>query len=170
MGASEWGGDSQKPSSRVQFSNHGRRAELGLDLMATSTEQSALCILAALKEEWERDPSLLSCRTESLVLGPLKSKHKIEEAEITRGIRFLIERRALDALVRKDGRATLPFMMALESASSEDRERLLAAFGNVNLSDAAVSEIVHLLDKYDVFEQTRVVAREHVEMAESALG
>ncbi|MEP6753924.1 MAG: polyprenyl synthetase family protein, partial [Chthonomonadales bacterium] len=69
----------------------------------------------------------------------------------------------------RDGRATLPFMMALESASSEDRERLLAAFGNVNLSDAAVSEIVHLLDKYDVFEQTRVVAREHVEMAESSL-
>lgn len=94
--------------------------------MATSTEQIALWILAALKEEWERDPSHLTCRTESIVLGVLKSQHKIEDADITRGIRFLIDRRALDAVNRKDGRATLPntigFEILAEHASSQKRD------------------------------------------------
>src|SRR5207249_7769855 len=67
-----------------------------LDLMAASTDQIAIWILMALKEEWERDPSHLTCRIESVVLGPLKSKHKIEDADITRGIRFLVDHRMLD--------------------------------------------------------------------------
>lgn len=97
--------------------------------MATSTEQIALWILAALKEEWERDPSHLTCRTESVVLGALKSQHKIEDADITRGIRYLIDRRALGAVNRKDGRATLPNAIGLEilaehaSAQKRDVER-----------------------------------------------
>jgi hypothetical protein len=82
--------------------------------MAASTEQIALWILAALKEERERDPSRLTCRTEAIVLGPLKSKHKIEDADITRGIKYLMGRRALDAVNRKDGRATLPNEIGLE--------------------------------------------------------
>ena len=76
--------------------------------MATSTEQIAIWVLQALKEEWERDPSRMTCRTEAAVLGPLKTKHGIEDVDITRGIRFLVERRALDAVNREDGRATLP--------------------------------------------------------------
>lgn len=82
--------------------------------MAASTEQIAFWILAALKEEWERDPSHSTCRPESVVLGALKTQHKIEDADITRGIRYLIDRRALDAVNRKDGRATLPNTIGLE--------------------------------------------------------
>ena len=68
----------------------------------------------ALKEEWERDSSHLTCRTESAVLGPLKSEHHVEAADITRGIRFLIERRLLNAVNRQDGRATLPSPAGLD--------------------------------------------------------
>ena len=76
--------------------------------MAATTEQIAIWILAALKTESERDSSLLTCRTESEVLGPLKSKHRIEDSDIGRGIKFLVERRMLKAVDRSDGRATLP--------------------------------------------------------------
>src|SRR5439155_26315721 len=76
--------------------------------MAASTEQIAIWILMALKKEWERDPSHLTCRTESVVLDPLKSRHKIKDADINRGIHFLITRQMLSAINRVDGRATLP--------------------------------------------------------------
>lgn len=69
----------------------------------------------------------------------------------------------------RDGRATLPFLLALNEARDCDRDRLLAAFGNANLSDKAVSEAVRVLEGYDVFERTRAVAREHVELADAAL-
>ncbi len=69
----------------------------------------------------------------------------------------------------RDGRATLPFLLALNEAEAADRDSLLAAFGNATLSDAAVADAVHTLARYDVFERTRAAAREHVEMAEAAL-
>ena len=69
----------------------------------------------------------------------------------------------------RDGRATLPLLLALDVAIKEDRERLLAAFGNANLLDNAVLDIVQLLSRYHVFEDTRAVAREHIELAEESL-
>jgi len=91
-----------------------------LDLVAASTEQIAIWILMALKEEWERDPSHLTCRTGAIVLGPLESKHAIEDADITRGMRFLIDRRMLDAVNREDGRATLPNALGLEHLAAHE--------------------------------------------------
>ena len=82
--------------------------------MAISTEQIAIWILAVLKEEWERDSSIITCRTEASVLGFLKPKHKIDDSDITRGLRFLVERKMLTAVNRKDGRATLPSRCGLE--------------------------------------------------------
>ena len=69
----------------------------------------------------------------------------------------------------RDGRATLPFLLALSEAEAADRDSLLAAFGNAMLSDAAVADAVLTLTRYDVFERTRAAAREHVEKAETAL-
>lgn len=69
----------------------------------------------------------------------------------------------------RDGRATLPFLLALNEAETADRDSLLAAFGNATLPDAAVAEAVRTLARYDVFERTRAAAREHVEKAEAAL-
>jgi octaprenyl-diphosphate synthase len=69
----------------------------------------------------------------------------------------------------RDGRATLPFLLALGEARAADRDVLLAAFGNAALTDEAVAEAVHVLDRYGVFERTRAAAREHVELADAAL-
>ncbi|XHR28577.1 MAG: hypothetical protein ACFUZC_22000 [Chthoniobacteraceae bacterium] len=99
--------------------------------MAISTEQIAIWILAALKEEWERDPSLLTCRTEASVLVSLKSKHKINDSDITRGIRFLLQRGMLTAVNRKDGRATLASMCGqefLEAHMDSKKEQTKADF------------------------------------------
>jgi hypothetical protein len=82
--------------------------------MDASTEQIAVWILTALKEEWEHDRSHLTCRAESVVLGPLKSKYNIEDADITRSIRYLVDRRMLQAVNRQDGRATLPSPAGLD--------------------------------------------------------
>ena len=67
-----------------------------------------------MKEEWERDPSHLTCRTESVVLGPLKSKHKIEDSDIVRGINFLAPPGMLSAVKRNDGRATFPSQIGFD--------------------------------------------------------
>ncbi len=86
--------------------------------MAAPTEQIAIWILMALKEEWDRDPSLLTCRTESVVLGPLKAKHKIEDGEIVRGIRFLVNGHMLKAVNRSDGRASFPSDRGLDYSAA----------------------------------------------------
>lgn len=69
----------------------------------------------------------------------------------------------------RDGRATLPFLLALDAATPDERGRLMAAFGNATLDDANVLEICDLLTAYDAFDQTRAAARTYVEQAESAL-
>ena len=69
----------------------------------------------------------------------------------------------------RDGRATLPFLLALGEARAADRDDLLAAFGNAALTDKAVAEAVRVLDGYGVFDRTREAAREHVDLADAAL-
>jgi octaprenyl-diphosphate synthase len=69
----------------------------------------------------------------------------------------------------RDGRATLPFLLALKKAQSADRDRILAAFGNASLEDSAIGEIVEILDRYGVFDEARKEATAHVERADQAL-
>jgi octaprenyl-diphosphate synthase len=69
----------------------------------------------------------------------------------------------------RDGRATLPFLLALEAATPAERCDLLAAFGNPDLDDSAVLEICDILAAYDSFDRTRDAARRHVEQADAAL-
>jgi octaprenyl-diphosphate synthase len=69
----------------------------------------------------------------------------------------------------RDGRATLPFLLALGEARAADRDVLLASFGNAALTDEAVAEAVRVLDRYGVFDRTRAAAREHVDLADAAL-
>lgn len=69
----------------------------------------------------------------------------------------------------RDGRATLPFLLALREAQTADRELLLSAFNNDRLEDGAVAEIVCLLNRYGVLDRTREAARTHVEQAAAAL-
>jgi octaprenyl-diphosphate synthase len=69
----------------------------------------------------------------------------------------------------RDGRATFPFLLALESASPDERTRLLAAFGNANLDDAGVLDACAILEAHSAFDRTRAAARIQVEKAELAL-
>ena len=69
----------------------------------------------------------------------------------------------------RDGRATLPVLIALADADSSDRETILSTFGNAALCDQAVGDVVTVLERYNAFERTRAVARTHVEQAENAL-
>jgi hypothetical protein len=78
--------------------------------MPPSVEKISIWVLEALEEEWRRDPSLLTCRPASQVLGPLKTKHNIEDADIDRAIMFMISptRQYLQVVNREDGQAILP--------------------------------------------------------------
>ncbi len=69
----------------------------------------------------------------------------------------------------RDGRATLPFLLALEQATSAERLLLLTAFGNPNLDDAGVQAVCDLLLTHNVIDRTRALARDHVECADEAL-
>jgi octaprenyl-diphosphate synthase len=69
----------------------------------------------------------------------------------------------------RDGRATLPFLLALNEAHAADRDLILTAFGNAALDDAAVEDVVRVLERYDVCDRTRAAARSHVEQADAAL-
>jgi geranylgeranyl pyrophosphate synthase len=69
----------------------------------------------------------------------------------------------------KDGRATLPFLLAVQEATESERAYLLAAFGCPTLSDADVLAVCDVLARYDAFDRTRQVAREFVEQSDAAL-
>jgi octaprenyl-diphosphate synthase len=69
----------------------------------------------------------------------------------------------------REGRATLPFLLGLERAQSEERDRLLSAFANPELDGAEMSCIVSLLERCGVFEDVRKAARTHVDRAAAAL-
>lgn len=69
----------------------------------------------------------------------------------------------------RDGRATLPVLLALEEARESDRDRILAAFGNAALDDAALAHVAGILARYHAFERTREIARAHVRQAAEAV-
>ncbi len=67
----------------------------------------------------------------------------------------------------RDGRATLPFLLAQQD--DIETERLGRLFGDPELSDSAVADVVGTLDSAGILDRTRLVAREHVENAAAAL-
>jgi hypothetical protein len=81
---------------------HGRVLAPSLDLMATPTEHIAVWILEAAEAEALREPDLIKRRLDSFVLGEVMAAHSLESVDIDRGVKFLVDRRLLDA-VGKDG-------------------------------------------------------------------
>ena len=69
----------------------------------------------------------------------------------------------------KDGRATLPLLLALQTATPDEKQSLLAAFGNAELDDAGVQAVCAILTRHNAFDRTRDAAREQVEKSEQAL-
>jgi serine/threonine protein kinase len=82
------------------------------------TEQIAIWILEALKDEYEREPDLLKCRTEGVILGEMMVKRSLSQVDINRAIRFLLSNRAIEAVNRNDGRATRPTATGLKYLAS----------------------------------------------------
>jgi octaprenyl-diphosphate synthase len=69
----------------------------------------------------------------------------------------------------RDGRATLPFLLAMEAATPKEKKRLLSAFGNAKLDDGEVLEICDIMASHGAFDRTREAARDHVEKSDAAL-
>ncbi len=69
----------------------------------------------------------------------------------------------------KDGRATLPFLLTLPDASPEERAMLLTAFGNADLQQREVEQACEVMERYNAFARTRMLARDYVKQAENAL-
>jgi octaprenyl-diphosphate synthase len=69
----------------------------------------------------------------------------------------------------RDGRATLPVLLALDEARAVDRDRILAAFGNAALDDRSLAGVAAILARYDAFDRTREVALAHVRDAARAV-
>lgn len=69
----------------------------------------------------------------------------------------------------RDGRATMPFLLALHDAKPAEREQLLEAFGDPALDDAAVQRICTVITAYGGFDRTRDFAQEQVELADAAI-
>jgi hypothetical protein len=68
-----------------------------------SIEKISIWILEVLDEERQREPDLQYARPATEVLGVLKTKHGITDAEITRGLNFCIERQYIKAATLPDG-------------------------------------------------------------------
>jgi len=69
----------------------------------------------------------------------------------------------------KDGRATLPLLLALKDATAAERQRLICSFGDADLGDDGVLTVCDILAEHNAFERTRALARDHIEKAEAAL-
>jgi hypothetical protein len=79
-----------------------------------STEQIAIWLLTALKKAWERESLLLTYCTEPALLSQVKYEHTINDADIKRGIRFLVERRMIKTVKRRDGGVRFPSLNGLD--------------------------------------------------------
>jgi hypothetical protein len=76
--------------------------------MSVSPETVGLKILAALKVEYEREPSLLKCRLFNDILTELANKHQFTQEEITPAVKYLLANHFINAVNKQEGRAALP--------------------------------------------------------------
>jgi hypothetical protein len=75
--------------------------------MAATTESIALKVLAALKVEYEREPSLLKCRPYKEILSGVAKRHRLDAADVQPADRFLKTNGLINAAQREDGLAAL---------------------------------------------------------------
>ena len=69
----------------------------------------------------------------------------------------------------RDGRATLPFLLAMPLAVESDRAQLLTSLGNDRLDEAGFRATYAVLEKHGAFDRTRAEARGYVDQANLAL-
>lgn len=68
----------------------------------------------------------------------------------------------------REGKFTLPLIIALREASSTDRQRLLQLI-EPPVKGAAIREVVDIISRYDGFRRTQSIAMRHAEQAIAAL-
>ena|SRR5881397_665770 len=123
--------------------------------MAASTESIALRILAALKAEYEREPSLLKCKPYEEILSGVAKRHRLTVDDVRRADGFLKTKGLINAARRQDGLAALPnqkgiaFLDSDIAAHKEKRawttDRRIALYGVIaTLISTAVAVIVWL--------------------------
>jgi len=86
--------------------------------MSDPREKNGIKLLRALKREKDAGRSLLNCRPISAIASELG----FSELEFEQAIAFLIEKRAITAADRTDGKAVLPSDSGEALLSSKDRE------------------------------------------------
>jgi octaprenyl-diphosphate synthase len=69
----------------------------------------------------------------------------------------------------REGKMTLPVILALENASTAEREAIVAALGHDDVSDAALRQVIGILDRHRALERTLDLAEQHARQAREAL-
>lgn len=69
----------------------------------------------------------------------------------------------------REGKMTLPVILALGEANPAEREIIVAALGKADASDAMLAQVVAILDRHDTLGRTLARADDHVRQARQAL-
>jgi octaprenyl-diphosphate synthase len=69
----------------------------------------------------------------------------------------------------REGKMTLPVILALQSATESERGLIAAALGNAQASDLEVHQVVAIFNRYDTLKRTLAKARDHAARAIAAL-
>ena len=140
-----------------------------------SIEQISIWILEAFEEEWQREPDWLKCRISKYVLGPLKQRHNLADADITRGLRFCAEKGYIKTLNREDGQAILPSDCGLAALGTiamnrieEKEKKKWTRTDKIALASFAFTVIAFLfgLIFFESWKTTTPVSADIVEIAE----
>lgn len=69
----------------------------------------------------------------------------------------------------REGKMTLPVILALQAASESERALIAAALGNAHASDLEVHQVVAIFNRYDTLRRTLNKAQDHASAAIAAL-
>jgi hypothetical protein len=86
--------------------------------MSDPREKNGMKLLRALKREKDAGRSLLNCRP----ISAIAAEFGLSELKFEQAIAFLIEKRAINAADRTDGKAVLPSAAGEALLSSKNRE------------------------------------------------
>jgi octaprenyl-diphosphate synthase len=69
----------------------------------------------------------------------------------------------------REGKMTLPIIIALEHADAAERETITSALGRAETSEATLRRVVSVLDRHGALERTLEEAEDHARLAREAL-
>jgi len=69
----------------------------------------------------------------------------------------------------KEGKVTLPLLLALPRATQKDREKIARVAATKSFDDVDPAEMIDLVTRYDALDETRAIARDYASRARAAL-